>query len=39
MFRGMFSMPQAKLMDLDLITLSGDSAEEFRALCWVIYSL
>ncbi|KAJ6585497.1 hypothetical protein B0H19DRAFT_422176 [Mycena capillaripes] len=39
MFRGMFSMPQGKLMDLDLITLSGDSADEFRALCWAVYAL
>ncbi|KAF7364773.1 BTB domain-containing protein [Mycena venus] len=39
MFRGMFSMPQNQMMDLDLITLSGDTAEEFRELCWVVYAL
>ncbi|KAJ6585486.1 hypothetical protein B0H19DRAFT_1227892 [Mycena capillaripes] len=40
MFRDMFSLPQGQDMTaLNPISLSGDSAEEFRALCWVIYAL
>ncbi|KAJ7105071.1 hypothetical protein C8R43DRAFT_1047099 [Mycena crocata] len=40
MFRGMFSIPQGSLqMALDPILLFDDSAEEFRAICWVVYTL
>ncbi|KAJ7364884.1 hypothetical protein DFH08DRAFT_662474, partial [Mycena albidolilacea] len=47
MFRDMFSIPQctttppgASLGDeLEPISLSGDSADEFRALCWALYAL
>ncbi|KAJ6583916.1 hypothetical protein DFH09DRAFT_263851 [Mycena vulgaris] len=40
MFRGMFSIPQGRdaIQSADPI-LTGDSAEEFRALCWVVYAL
>ncbi|KAJ7105068.1 hypothetical protein C8R43DRAFT_227057 [Mycena crocata] len=40
MFRGMFNIPQGSLQTtLDPIPLSGDSADEFRALCWAVYAL
>ncbi|KAJ6585498.1 hypothetical protein B0H19DRAFT_1059716 [Mycena capillaripes] len=42
MFRDMFSIPQssaAQGLALDPILLSGDSAENFRALCWALYAL
>ncbi|KAJ7696682.1 hypothetical protein B0H17DRAFT_1130709 [Mycena rosella] len=42
MFRGMFSIPQGSAVqptDLLPIPLTEDSAEEFRALCWVVYAL
>lgn len=41
MFRGMFSIPQGEMAQaakLEPIQLS-DSAEEFRAFCWVVYAL
>ncbi|KAJ7506711.1 hypothetical protein B0H11DRAFT_1972394 [Mycena galericulata] len=42
MFRVMFSLPQGNASpatDLEPIELTGDSAEEFRALCWALYAL
>ncbi|KAJ7133537.1 hypothetical protein C8R44DRAFT_772632 [Mycena epipterygia] len=41
MFRNMFSIPQGpgQAKVLDPIPLSEDTAEEFRALCWVVYAL
>ncbi|KAJ7506725.1 hypothetical protein B0H11DRAFT_1972480 [Mycena galericulata] len=42
MFLGMFSIPQgsaSRATDLEPIKLTGDSAEEFRALCWALYAL
>ncbi|KAJ7490542.1 hypothetical protein FB451DRAFT_621530 [Mycena latifolia] len=43
MFRDMFSIPQGssttQSVELAPIRLTGDSKEEFRALCWVIYAL
>ncbi|KAJ6508261.1 hypothetical protein C8R45DRAFT_966750 [Mycena sanguinolenta] len=42
MFRTMFSLPQASAThsnELDPIVLSGDSADEFRSLCWALYAL
>ncbi|KAJ7740248.1 hypothetical protein DFH07DRAFT_69600 [Mycena maculata] len=43
MFCGMFSIPQVitsrQPTDLEPIQLAGDTADEFRALCWAIYAL
>ncbi|KAJ7274066.1 hypothetical protein C8J57DRAFT_251018 [Mycena rebaudengoi] len=38
MFRDMFNIPQGNIRDAEPIPLQ-DTAEEFRALCWVIYAL
>ncbi|KAJ7274067.1 hypothetical protein C8J57DRAFT_251324 [Mycena rebaudengoi] len=42
MFRAMFSLPQGSTPDLSSqspIALTNDTAEEVRALCWVLYAL
>ncbi|KAF7348197.1 BTB domain-containing protein [Mycena sanguinolenta] len=42
MFRIMFTLPQGSAphgKELDPIVLSGDSADEFRSLCWALYAL
>ncbi|KAJ6622621.1 hypothetical protein B0H10DRAFT_2013537, partial [Mycena sp. CBHHK59/15] len=39
MFRDMFNLPQGSSpQTMDPIPLSNDSADEFRALCWVVYA-
>ncbi|KAK7022165.1 BTB domain-containing protein [Favolaschia claudopus] len=39
MFFGMLNIPQPKILDAEPVKLTDDSAEEFRALCWVLYAL
>ncbi|KAJ7160181.1 hypothetical protein C8R46DRAFT_1223674 [Mycena filopes] len=40
MFSGMFSLPQVGLaQQMEPIPLCGDTARDFRALCWALYAL